>query len=48
MSYQKPVRPLLVVAPDKLDKFLAQKPDPADKEKIMKMAALFEKINLKK
>ena len=48
MAYQKPIRPMLVVAPDKLDKFLAQKPDPAAKEKIKKMAELFEKINLNK
>lgn len=48
MAYQKPIRPLLVVAPDKLDKFLSQKPDPAAKAKILKMAALFEKNNLKK
>ena len=48
MAYQKPIRPLLVVSPDKLDKFLAQKPDPAAKDKILKMAALFDKISLKK
>ena len=48
MAYQKPVRPLLVVAPDKLDKFLAQKPDPAAKEKIIKMAELLKTYKLKK
>ncbi len=48
MAYEKTVHPALIVAPDKVEKFIAQKPDPAIKEKRKQLAAIFRVNNLKK
>ena len=45
MSYKKTTRPLLVVAADKAEKFLAQKPDPTQVAKHKRLVALFRKNN---
>ena len=45
MSYTKPIRPPFIVAADKVEKFLAQKPDPAVIEKRKRIVAMFKENN---
>lgn len=43
MRYQRPVRPILTVAPDKVEEFSAQRTDPAVIKEQKRIAALFRK-----
>lgn len=48
MAYVKPVRPVLIVAPDKLDEFAKQKTDPELLKEQKRIVALFRKNLIKK
>lgn len=48
MAYTKPIRPALIVAADKVAKFVEQKPDPVIKAKRKQIVAEFRKNNEKK
>lgn len=43
MSYQRPIRPILTVAPDKVEEFFAKRTDPAVIKEQKRIAALFHK-----
>lgn len=47
MERKKPIRKPFVVAPDKVAKFEAQKPNAVALKKVRELAALCEKNNLK-
>lgn len=48
MAYVKPIRPILTVAPDKVDEFSKKKTDPAVIKEHKRIAALFQKNLVKK
>lgn len=48
MAYVKPIRPILTVAPDKVDEFSKKKTDPAVIMEHKRIAALFQKNLVKK
>ena len=48
MSYQRPIRPILTVAPDKVEEFSAKRTDPAVIKEHKRIAALFQKNLVKK
>ena len=43
MAYVKPIRPILTVAPDKVDEFSKKKTDPAVIKEQKRIVALFRK-----
>ena len=48
MAYVKPIRPILVIAADKVEKFNAQKPDSEARKKRKELVAAFRANNMKK
>lgn len=48
MAYMRLVRPILIVAADKVEKFNAQKPNAAAREERKRLVAIFRANNSKK
>lgn len=47
MAYEKPIRPAMIIASEKIAKFSAQKSDSIQKEKRKQMAEIFKANNTK-